>query len=89
MSSKNAAVASALIDAESLAAEIRSRPPVLLVHGESDEVVPVQALPAAVRALEANQVPVTWETRPGLGHGIDGEGLVLGARLLKQALGGA
>lgn len=79
----------ALIGAEHLAAEIKSRPPVLLVHGEADEVVPVQALPAAVQALEANAVPVTWESRPGLGHGIDGEGLVLGARLLVQALGAA
>ena len=77
----------ALIGAETLADELSSRPPTLLVHGEADEVVPVQALPAAVAALEANGVPVTWERRPGLGHGIDPEGLALGIRFLAEHLG--
>jgi phospholipase/carboxylesterase len=77
----------ALIGADELAAEITSKPPVLLVHGEADEIVPVQALPAAVQALEANAVPVAWERRPGLGHGIDPEGLTLGLRFLAERLG--
>ena len=78
----------ALLAPELLPAEIRSRPPVLLVHGAADEVVPAQALPAAVAALEANQVPVTQELRPGLGHSIDERGLQLAVGFLKEALAG-
>ena len=77
----------ALIGAESLGQELRCRPPVLLVHGEADDVVPVQALPAAVAALEANRVPVEWQRRPGLGHGIDPDGFALGARFLQRHVG--
>ncbi len=79
----------ALLAPELLPGEIRSRPPVLLVHGAADEVVPAQALPAAVAALEANQVPVTQELRPGLGHSIDERGLQLAMGFLKAALAGA
>jgi phospholipase/carboxylesterase len=77
----------ALIGAEALPEEIASRPPVLLVHGEADEIVPVAALPAAVAALRANSVPVESETRRGLGHGIDERGLALGAAFLARHLG--
>ena len=77
----------ALIGGEFLAEEIKSKPPVLLIHGEADDVVPVQALPPAVHALEANGLSVTWETRPGLGHGIDPQGLAHGAAFLQQVLG--
>ena len=76
----------ALLGAGQLATEIAARPPVLLIHGEADEIVPVQALPAAVQALEANGVPVTWQRRPGLGHGIDPEGLAMGTRFLAEHL---
>ncbi len=77
----------ALVGADALAGEIASRPPVLLIHGDADEVVPAQALPAAVAALEANHVPVASELRPGLGHGIDEAGLQSGMEFLTQHLG--
>jgi len=77
----------ALVGAGDLAGEVMSRPPVLLIHGEADEVVPFEALPAAVAALEACGVPVTSERRPGLGHGIDQEGLMHGVRFLVEKLG--
>lgn len=76
----------ALVGPEALPAEIKSRPPVLLVHGDADEVVPYEAMAAAVSALEANQVHVFSETREGLGHGIDETGIGLGAGLLMQVL---
>lgn len=79
----------ALIGGDRLAGEIRSRPPTLLVHGDMDEVVPVQALPAAVSTLEALDVPVESERRPGLGHGIDERGLELARDFLARHLGGA
>ena len=69
------------------AEEVRARPPVLLVHGALDEVVPAAALEAARRALEAAGVPVEAHLRPGLGHGIDPEGMALGASFLGRVLG--
>ena len=60
-----------LVGADSLADEITSRPPVLLAHGDADEVVPFAALPAAEQVLKANGVTVSAHRRPGLGHGID------------------
>jgi phospholipase/carboxylesterase len=78
----------ALVGANDLPHEIRVRPPVLLVHGDADEVVPPQALPMAVKALEAAGVPVDSLTRPGLGHGIDEIGLRDGGAFLQRVLGG-
>ncbi len=78
-----------LIGPDLLAAELRSRPPVLLVHGDEDQVVPVRALPAAVTALEGAGVAVEQLLRPGLGHGIDEEGLRRGGEFLRQHLGRA
>ncbi len=74
-----------LVGAERLAAEIRARPPVLLVHGEADEVVPPAMLPAAEAGLAAAGVVVDCHRRPGLGHGIDAEGLGLGGAHLVRA----
>ena len=48
----------ALVRAERLAAETRSRPPVMLVHGDADDVVPVEAMFLAAEALGGAGVPV-------------------------------
>lgn len=77
----------ALVGPETLAAEIASRPPVLLVHGDADEVVPFQALATAEAGLKAQGVPVRGVRRPGLGHGIDEVGIGLGVALLREHLG--
>jgi phospholipase/carboxylesterase len=76
----------ALVGPEVLAAEIRSRPPILLVHGDADEIMPFPSMAAAEKILRANGILVHGEARPGLGHGIDEEGLRLGATMLKQTL---
>jgi len=60
------------------AAEIRSRPPVMLVHGDADPVVPADAMAAAAAYLRELGFPVETHLRRGLGHGIDPEGIVLG-----------
>jgi len=75
-----------LVAPQKLADEIVSRPPVLLVHGEADPVVPHQCLAAAQRGLEAVGVEVQTLSRPGLGHGIDEEGIRHGAALLQRTL---
>ena len=76
----------ALPGAAALPEEIKSRPPVLLVHGDADPMVPVQALKLAQQGLEAAQVPVEAHVSPGLGHGIDQLGIELGAAFLQKVL---
>ena len=76
-----------LIGAERLSQEIASRPPVLLVHGDADEVVPFAMMTAAEQALTELKVPTKAFRRPGLGHGIDQEGLRLAAAFLLETFG--
>jgi phospholipase/carboxylesterase len=78
------AFSGALIAPESLAAELTHRPPVLLVHGEADDVVPVDRSHAAEAALRAAGVPVDATYVPRLGHGIDDTGLAMGALALQR-----
>ncbi len=75
-----------LIGAAALPAEIRARPPVFLVHGTADQVVPFGALAEAETALKAQGVPVETESRPGLVHSIDQVGAQKGALFLRRCL---
>jgi phospholipase/carboxylesterase len=77
----------ALLGSERLAEEITVRPPVLLVHGEADDIVPVAASRTAEQALRAAGVPVEALYRPGLAHGIDEVGLAAGAAALARGFG--
>ena len=74
-------------DAEKFAAEITSRPPVLLVHGDRDDLIPPQALFQATQGLAALGVPVEWHLSAGVGHGIDAEGLRHGGEFLARRFG--
>ena len=74
---------------ESTAQEITARPPVCLIHGEMDEVVPFAAMAATETALRAAKVPVSAHARPRLGHGIDMEGIDIATRFLATQLGAA
>ena len=71
-----------------LADEAVSKPDVLLIHGDSDDVVAPAALPMAEQALKTAEFSVSAVLRPGLGHGIDPEGIVLGGRFLADRLAG-
>jgi phospholipase/carboxylesterase len=77
----------ALLDEGALAAEIRSRPPVLLVHGAADPMVPVAAFYKAHEALDRLGLDVATHVSPGLGHSIDSDGLTLGEQFLARVLG--
>jgi len=76
----------ALLAGPELFLQIRARPPVLLVHGDADPIVPVGALDAAAIGLRAVGIDVETERRPGLGHSIDEVGLELGAAFLARVL---
>ena len=71
-------------DPDKFAAEIKSRPPVLLIHGDQDELIPAQALFQASSGLAALGVPVEWHLSAGIGHGIDQEGLRHGGEFLAR-----
>jgi phospholipase/carboxylesterase len=73
---------------ETLAADIKSRPPVLLVHGDQDELIPVEALFQGTQALAAMGVPAEWHLSAGIGHGIDPEGLRHGGEFLARCFAG-
>lgn len=72
---------------ESLAAAIRSKPPVLLVHGDRDDVVPTEMLFFSKEMLAAAGISCQWHLSRGLAHGIDEEGLRQGGLFLAQAFG--
>lgn len=74
-----------LLGPERLKVEIRNRTPVLLVHGERDEVVPAECSRMAEAQLRALSVPVNLLIEPGLGHAIDAAGLAAGTQALTQA----
>jgi phospholipase/carboxylesterase len=73
---------------EHLAGDLQSMPPVLLIHGADDPLIPAVALNQAAGELGAAGIDVEWHIRPGLPHGIDQEGLELGGAFLR-VLGGA
>ena len=71
---------------EKFAAEIKSRPPVLLVHGDQDDLIPAQALFHAANGLATLGIPVEWHVSTGIGHGIDQEGLRHGGEFLSRRM---
>ncbi|MET1025784.1 MAG: alpha/beta fold hydrolase [Dongiaceae bacterium] len=76
----------ALIGGQELAGAIRSRPPILLVHGTADPMVPFEAMAQAAATLKAAQIEVDTEARPGLPHSIDEVGLQRGGAFLQRCL---
>jgi phospholipase/carboxylesterase len=75
-----------LADPDALVTEAASKPPVLLVHGDADEVLPVTALHQAKSRLQALGFQVAAHVSPNLGHSVDDTGLQLGASFLASRL---
>ena len=71
-----------LTGAATLSHESITKPPVLLVHGSADPIVPVAALHAAKGELERLRINVTCHISNGLGHSVDLVGLELGGEFL-------
>ncbi|MBU1375093.1 MAG: dienelactone hydrolase family protein [Alphaproteobacteria bacterium] len=75
-----------LADPDALAAQARSKPPILLVHGDADPMVPFAAMGQAEAALGPLGFEVTTHASRGLGHSIDEAGLRLGGEFLARVL---
>ena len=77
-----------LTGAAELRHEIAAKPPVLLVHGSQDTIVPIAALHAAESELKRLSVEVTTHVSPALGHSVDPFGIKLGCDFVAGVLGG-
>ena len=62
-------------------------PPIFLIHGSEDEVIPAGALFLSAAELARMGIPCQWHLSVGLGHGIDGEGLMHGGLFLAKCFG--
>ena len=73
---------------ERLPAEMTCKPPVLLIHGDADEMIPVQAIHAAANGLGAAGIRTQWHISRGIGHGIGPDGLDIAGEFLAAAFAG-
>jgi phospholipase/carboxylesterase len=80
------AISGRLLDPERLAAEARVKPPVLLIHGDRDELVPFDSLDAAGQALTGAGFGVWGHVMRGTGHGIAPDGLGAALGFLRDVL---
>ena len=83
-----AAFSGRLMAPEMLTDDVQCRPPILLVHGDEDEVVPPQSLPDAAEALQqAGWKEVYAHVMKGTGHGIAQDGLSVALAFMRERLG--
>lgn len=76
-----------LLSPDTFSDEVVSRMPVLLVHGDEDDVVPPQSLPQAAEALqEAGFQDVFAHVMKGTGHGIAPDGLSVALAFMRDKL---
>jgi phospholipase/carboxylesterase len=63
-------------------------PPVLMIHGDADPMIPADAMLASAMMLGRAGAAVQWHLSPGVGHGIDPVGLEMGSLFLSSAFRG-
>jgi len=80
------AISGRLLLPELLAAEARVKPPVLIMHGDQDPVVPFEELARAGDALVAAEFQVFGHVMKGIGHGIAPDGLGVALQFIKERL---
>jgi phospholipase/carboxylesterase len=60
-------------------------PPILLIHGDADTMIPPDAMFATAGMLGHAGACVQWHLSQGVGHGIDPVGLAMGGAFLSMA----
>lgn len=75
-----------LAEPETLAAEIRSRPPLFLAHGDKDETIPLDTFGRSVQALRDNGLQPELHIAKGVGHTIDTAGISQAWRFMYRAM---
>ncbi|WP_128516925.1 alpha/beta hydrolase [Tabrizicola thermarum] len=81
------AISGRLLRPEALAEEARVKPPVLLIHGDQDPVVPFDDMARAGDALVAAGFQTYGHVMQGTGHGIAPDGLGAALQFIRQVLG--
>ena len=81
------AYSGAVIAPELLAGELKSQPPVLMVHGTADDVVPVASLYEGISALQASGVQARGEVVPDLAHSLNDKCIMEGMDFLAECFG--
>lgn len=76
-----------LLRPEALEGEVVSRPPVLLLHGDQDDVVPPASLSEAAQALQEAGFDVFAHVMEGTAHGIAPDGLSVALAFIRERLG--
>jgi phospholipase/carboxylesterase len=76
----------ALVGAARLKEEIQAKPPILLIHGDRDPMIPVTAMFEAAESLAAAGHGAQWHVSPGVPHSIGQDGLDLGGAFLAHCL---
>lgn len=76
-----------LVSPELLPSEATGKPPILLIHGDQDQVLPIDMLFEAIDGLAKAEIPVEWHLSRGIGHGIDQGGLIHGGAFLARRFG--
>lgn len=74
-----------LAGVEDLPKDPTVKPPIALVHGDQDEVLPLGFMFEGANMLNEINVPVEWHISLGIGHGIDENGLSIGVDFLERA----
>lgn len=77
--------AGGLVGRDRLADEITCKPPVMLINGDADPIVPASAQAPALEALQEAGIVAAGQIMPGLDHSVNADALILGARFLLSA----
>ena len=82
------AISGRLIQPQRLATEATAKPPILIMHGDQDQMVAFEEMALAANALAAAGFDVFGHVMKGMGHGISQDGLASMLGFLKQFLPG-
>lgn len=80
------AFSGAFTGTETLGTKLRSKPPVLLIHGDADEIVPYPSLAKTKELLKAEGIEVKSMTRKGVGHALDDDAVLVAGDYLTKIL---